>query len=129
MNPCRTNNCTAPLPLCRHDLTRFPGESSIPRRIPASDAHALLAHLSATSQSLFHELYVLDSNIHVPPETCYSLQYSTPSPAEAAFTLRPLGQVLDFCEKAHALHHALQAAASSRWDLTHDESGRSVSAC
>jgi hypothetical protein len=101
----------------------------MPRRIPASDAQALLAHLSATSQSLFHELYVLDSNIHVPPEACYSLQYSTPNRAEAAFTLRPLGQVLDFCEKAHVLHHELQAAACSRWDLTQDESGRSVIAC
>jgi hypothetical protein len=109
-----------------HNIHHTTGEPSLPRLIPASDMHALLQHLPPSCQPLIHELYVLDSNVYTPPETCYSLCYSERGQAEAAYVLRELGQVVNFSDKADALQKMLQTAACARWDLTSDEHGRFV---
>lgn len=100
------------------------GEPSLPRMIPESDMHALLLHLPPSSQSVAHELYVLDSNVHSPPESCYGLLYPVDGAAEAAYVLRDIGDVLDFSNKANALRMLLHGAACAHWDLSDDVHGR-----
>jgi hypothetical protein len=94
--------------------------------IAASDMQALLSHLPPPSQTLAHELYVLDLNVCCYPESCYSLPHHGDSQTEAAYVLRSTEQILNFSEKADALQKSLRAAACTRWDLTSDEDGRFI---